>query len=636
MALRGSCRVTATKYDDLIFEWVAQQSVPNNTSTIGWQLVLEAGAYGKIIATPGSAWEVTLGGSTFSGTTDIAIGNNSRKILASGTWVLAHNAQGEAAFDFAFRQDFHITFGDTYVGQVTGSGEAVLDPICRGVEIDCPEEMVLGKAVTLWLSGPGEYVCDLYCDFQGVTDIISQNVTANGIRWTPKRALAQRIPNAEFATAVIRCVSQGAVSRKEVLLRLPEDMVPTVEVSWQDSSGAMERVERLVQNVSALEVFTECAGVYGSTVASCAVLLEGKPYHGSPITDSGELTLAVEVTDSRGRKGTAAYPLTVSPYVQPQLLLEASRCDADGTHNDTGEFAAVTLTGYTDPLEGNNQAVLHLAAGETNLEVTPDLGSFQVKQVIPADSNATLLIRAVLTDALLSAGREMVLSTGYATLDLLAGGKGIAFGTTATREGFECAMPAFFTGGVEGVAPGGFGLGSDGTGDITLVSNLNEAVKTGFYACGESDVRFLPGVELEGGCLAVEAANGWVFQQLRKDGLCAQRFYHPDSLWQSWEWVNPPMTPGLEYRTTRRWLGKPVYVRLVDFGALPNAGTRAVDGGTMGFVCCIRGVVYGNGSYDPVGSGPEAQFYASGNQVCCRTTADLTACWAYVVLEYTD
>ena len=42
------------------------------------------------------------------------------------------------------------------------------------------------------------------------------------------------------------------------------------------------------------------------------------------------------------------------------------------------------------------------------------------------------------------------------------------------------------------------------------------------------------------------------------------------------EWFNPPMIPSKEYRTTERWRGKPVYVMVVDFGALPNASKAEV------------------------------------------------------------
>ena len=46
------------------------------------------------------------------------------------------------------------------------------------------------------------------------------------------------------------------------------------------------------------------------------------------------------------------------------------------------------------------------------------------------------------------------------------------------------------------------------------------------------------------------------------------------------EWANPPMEIGVEYRTTKRHNGKPVYTKLIDFGALSNGsvwiGTRNV------------------------------------------------------------
>ncbi len=36
------------------------------------------------------------------------------------------------------------------------------------------------------------------------------------------------------------------------------------------------------------------------------------------------------------------------------------------------------------------------------------------------------------------------------------------------------------------------------------------------------------------------------------------------------EWLNPPMEIETEYRTTERYLGKPVFARVLDFGPLPN------------------------------------------------------------------
>ena len=43
------------------------------------------------------------------------------------------------------------------------------------------------------------------------------------------------------------------------------------------------------------------------------------------------------------------------------------------------------------------------------------------------------------------------------------------------------------------------------------------------------------------------------------------------------EWLNPPMNLGVEYRITERHLGNPVYVKLVDCGALPNSASKSIS-----------------------------------------------------------
>lgn len=45
------------------------------------------------------------------------------------------------------------------------------------------------------------------------------------------------------------------------------------------------------------------------------------------------------------------------------------------------------------------------------------------------------------------------------------------------------------------------------------------------------------------------------------------------------EYLNPPMELGVEYRTTERYLGKPVYVKLINCGNLPNGTTKEVAHG---------------------------------------------------------
>lgn len=50
-----------------------------------------------------------------------------------------------------------------------------------------------------------------------------------------------------------------------------------------------------------------------------------------------------------------------------------------------------------------------------------------------------------------------------------------------------------------------------------------------------------------------------------------------DGIWQPLEWVNPPMLPGVEYRTTKRHKGKPVYALLLPAGTLAGKTSFSIS-----------------------------------------------------------
>lgn len=457
MALSGSTVVRATTQNNLIFYWEAVQDIASNSSTINWQLRLEAKQYGQIIATPGSLWSATVAGQAFSGTTSLAIGNNETKVLASGSVTVGHADDGAGSFSYSFSQEFWITFDGESIRVVSGSGSAVLDTIARtSVPTLSASSVALGSSLTIYTNRAAAFTHTLEYSFGNASGVIAQGV-GDSVQWTPPLYLARQIPNAVSGTAVITCTTYAngvAIGYKQVtvILTVPESVVPTAEASWEDISGAYGLLESLVQNISKLAVTVSGTGAYGSTITGASVSLEGKPYGGGVLTSTGNLTLTVSVTDSRGRVGTKPLPITVAPYSAPSLTLSASRCASNGIADDTGEYAIITVSGYVTQVNGSNTGNLTLTYGGTTVQASLGTGnvSYQTDPVY-ADPDATMTITAVLNDKLVSASRTMVLSTGYATLDLLAGGKGISFGKAATREGFDCAMPAYFSGGLYGI-----------------------------------------------------------------------------------------------------------------------------------------------------------------------------------------
>ena len=269
--------------------------------------------------------------------------------------------------------------------------------------------------------------------------------------WLLPEELALQLPNAASGNLTLACQSYaagtavGAPQSVSLTVTVPQSMAPAVSFTWQDTSPA-GALGLPVQNVSALALDITADARYGADIVARAASLDGAAYTGGVLTAGGDHTLTVTVTDSRGLTAAASQALTVAAYTPPVLQLSASRCLADGTADDTGSFARVKLTGEVTPIADKNTAALTLFWGSESEQIPVAPGSIAAERILPADPNSTLAIRATLSDALRSDSRSMTLSTGFATVDFLSGGRGIAFGQVATREGFTCAMPVYLEG----------------------------------------------------------------------------------------------------------------------------------------------------------------------------------------------
>ena len=79
------------------------------------------------------------------------------------------------------------------------------------------------------------------------------------------------------------------------------------------------------------------------------------------------------------------------------------------------------------------------------------------------------------------------------------------------------------------------------------------------------------------GALLVEVRFNSVYQTFTYTEYKATRHSTDGgTTWSILEWENPPMQLDVEYRTTERHEGKPVYTKLVDCGMLPNCTTKVV------------------------------------------------------------
>lgn len=136
--------------------------------------------------------------------------------------------------------------------------------------------------------------------------------------------------------------------------------------------------------------------------------------------------------------------------------------------------------------------------------------------------------------------------------------------------------------GLAGKAPAGYGLGL-GTGDITQLTTaaqVDAAMEAGWYQYYGSNIN--GNGTAYGGILVVPSmwsVTQFFFCRLHY-GSYMKRIYQSNA-WNPWEWINPPMLFGEEYRTTERYNGKPVYMMAVKLEGGPNNGEKKVNHGVQ-------------------------------------------------------
>lgn len=154
-----------------------------------------------------------------------------------------------------------------------------------------------------------------------------------------------------------------------------------------------------------------------------------------------------------------------------------------------------------------------------------------------------------------------------------------------------------------------YGLGAA---ESNHIKDCNDATETGWYYVNNGAAN---APWASGSWMLVESQSvNFKSQRISNEmygGVVAQRFMK-NYVWGEWEWVNPPMVPGVEYRTTERYEGKPVYVyhgqyavplsEGVQFSGIVEIETGATD--------CYRIIkAYGHLKITETG-----QYYAPGSE----------------------
>lgn len=484
MATSGSKSVSVTAYDTLKFSWAqASQSVSNNTTKISWQLQLIAGAYGRISSTASKDWSVTVNGTKYSGTNTVGIANIATKTLASGSTTITHDEDGTKTFSYSFSQEFAITFSGASIGTKTGSGTGTLNTIPRATTPTLSASSVnMGDTITISLPrASSSFTHMLSYRFAGAT--VARGTIATGVgtsyTWTVPD-LASYIPAATFGTVSVICTTLNGsttVGSKTAIFtaKVPASVVPTISAATftEATAGLAAQFGAFVKGKTKVKAAITAAGVKGSTIKDVSSTLQGKTYSGTSwtsdaLTSAGTLSVVTTATDTRGRTAKKTTNLTVQDYSPPKIQrLNVYRVDADGHPDDHGTQVAIDCQYSVASVGGKNTASAvfeyrqHGATSWTDLTSRYSLSFSDV--ILPHGVSFSVDtqydVRLTLTDFFgATATYTATLPTAEVIMDLLASGKGIAFGKVAEVPGIDL-RGWDFAGSTAGTGSGSFEIG---------------------------------------------------------------------------------------------------------------------------------------------------------------------------------
>lgn len=545
----GTKEVTVTANHTLRFEWSqSSQSVSGNYSDVYWELYVDTDAYGKISLGGSQAWSVTIDGEEAgSGADTGGFSANASKLLGSGTHRVYHNSDGSKTFSFSFKKLFGFTWDGSYRGEYSGSGSGTLTTIPRASGLSVSNG-TLGTSQLISADRKStSFTHTLTWESNGETGTIADKSSATSWNFTPPLSLANYVPNGvslnmKFTLITYNSGTAVGSASKTVSMSVPSTVVPNCGITVEDTTTCFAELGKYLQRQSKLKIKVTGIGAYGSGISAFEVKADGVTYsttRANPVTnDSYEVITGVlqsegtqkvtaTVTDTRGRKSTIEATIEIQSYNAPRITqLTVHRCNADGTENQSGQYAKVTYSFSVSSASSGTPKLRYKKTTEatwTEISLPGGQSANNVSRIFPADDGSAYDIELVISDSYGTATRRTSLSTGYTIMHFPASGKGVTFGGVATEDGFNVHMPAHFKGGV--------------IWDIMTLDagDCNKILSSGIYFIGVHGTN-RPSSNVVGWLSVMTSDDGiYCFQEYRtKDGKQWIRYLNSGS-WTSWK-----------------------------------------------------------------------------------------------------
>lgn len=167
--------------------------------------------------------------------------------------------------------------------------------------------------------------------------------------------------------------------------------------------------------------------------------------------------VSVSITDSAGITKSASLTLAAETYSPPVVSsLTAIRADSNGNADEEGCCGKIEFAWSVDEMDGTN-ALAGVTVGYREVRSTGSYAQAAVAWTGTSEGTCSATIGddaldvaksydilIVVTDNVASATKVTIITRSFFTMDFMKGGKGIAVGKAADKEGLEVDMASYF------------------------------------------------------------------------------------------------------------------------------------------------------------------------------------------------
>lgn len=368
-----------------------------------------------------------------------------------------HLSDGTAKVDIRAALTIRLTTGTVLEPGVQGIGVVSLPRIPRASDAAAKPVELGQEMIIRLLRAVGSFRDTVTWHCGALSGVIAERTQQTELRWTPPLELAAQAPDRTAVPVEIRIGSFDSSAEVgsrsiHVSCAIPAWVVPSAAIAAEDSTGIAEQYGRWLRSRSRAKITVEAAGTYGSTIAEIVVNCGGLLGTGAEtvfeLPNSGNISVSVTVTDSRGRKASASLTIPVEPYEKPRAVIrEVYRCDAAGNSQPDGVYAAVLFDAAVTPVPGGRAAYqlvrsVHGGAALPTVELAEYENQFTVsggRVILPAGADSAYDVRLRAAD---SFGAEESLTalipTAFVMLDFSRDSRAVGIGMRARREGKLC------------------------------------------------------------------------------------------------------------------------------------------------------------------------------------------------------